>query len=163
DRAEHGAGVRVHPGDRGPGAGAVPDLAGGDRQGAVRRGPGRVLGGDRAADRVGRARGRGARRAEPALVDHHHVHPAGLHRDGGLAANGGGDTGLWVKFAKKKSGIASITMAQALKASACFGWVDSKMQGAGQNHYILRYQPRKARSAWSLRNAALAERLMEEG
>lgn len=80
-----------------------------------------------------------------------------------LAANEGGDTGLWVKFAKKKSGIASITMAQALEASACFGWVDSKMQGAGENHYILRYQPRKARSAWSPRNAALAERLIEEG
>jgi uncharacterized protein YdeI (YjbR/CyaY-like superfamily) len=81
-----------------------------------------------------------------------------------LAANGDGETGLWVKFAKKKkSGIASITMAQALEASACFGWVDSKMQGCGENHYILRYQPRKARSAWSPRNAALAERLIAEG
>jgi uncharacterized protein YdeI (YjbR/CyaY-like superfamily) len=81
--------------------------------------------------------------------------------DSGAGAAAG--TGLWVKFAKKKSGIASITMPQALEASACFGWVDSKMQRYDEDHYILRYQPRKARSAWSPRNAALAERLIAEG
>lgn len=82
-----------------------------------------------------------------------------------LDAHEGSDngTGLWVKFAKKKSGIASITMPQALEASACFGWVDSKMQRYDEDHYILRYQPRKARSAWSPRNAALAGRLIAEG
>ncbi len=58
-------GVRLHPRDRGPGAGAVPDLAGGGRQGAVGRGAGPALGGHRAPDRLGRARLRGAGPPDP--------------------------------------------------------------------------------------------------
>jgi uncharacterized protein YdeI (YjbR/CyaY-like superfamily) len=80
-----------------------------------------------------------------------------------LAANEGGETGLWVKFAKKRSGIASISFAEAKESAMCFGWVDSKMQRCGDDHYILRYQRRKPRSAWSPKNAALALRLIEEG
>jgi uncharacterized protein YdeI (YjbR/CyaY-like superfamily) len=80
-----------------------------------------------------------------------------------LAADGDGGTGLWVKFAKKKSGIASVSFPEATETAVCLGWVDSKMQGCGESHYILRYQPRTARSAWSPRNAALAERLIAGG
>jgi uncharacterized protein YdeI (YjbR/CyaY-like superfamily) len=45
----------------------------------------------------------------------------------------------------------------------CFGWVDSKMKRYDDNHYVLRYQPRKPKSTWSARNKALAERLIAEG
>ena len=54
-----GAGVRLHPRDRRPRAGALPHLARGDLQGDLRRRAGTDLGGDRAADRVGRPRRRG--------------------------------------------------------------------------------------------------------
>jgi uncharacterized protein YdeI (YjbR/CyaY-like superfamily) len=36
--------------------------------------------------------------------------------------------GLWLKFAKKGRGIASISFESALEVAMCFGWVDSKMK-----------------------------------
>ena len=60
----NGAGVRFHPGDRGPGPGPVPDLAGGRGQGPVRRrSRACIVGGHRAADRLGRARARESTRS----------------------------------------------------------------------------------------------------
>jgi uncharacterized protein YdeI (YjbR/CyaY-like superfamily) len=70
---------------------------------------------------------------------------------------------LWVKFAKKGSGITSITMAEALEVVLCYGWIDWKMHSPGGDYYIMRYQPRRPRSPWSARNKDLAERLIAEG
>jgi uncharacterized protein YdeI (YjbR/CyaY-like superfamily) len=71
--------------------------------------------------------------------------------------------GLWVKFAKKGRGIASISFPEALEIAVCFGWVDSKMHRYDDDYYILRYQPRRPRSNWSAPNKDLAERLITEG
>ncbi|MDP9222711.1 MAG: hypothetical protein M3P18_02440 [Actinomycetota bacterium] len=60
--------------------------------------------------------------------------------------------GLWVKFAKKGRGIASISLPEALEVAMCFGWVDSKMHRHDDDYYVLRYQPRRPRSTWSPRN-----------
>lgn len=72
-------------------------------------------------------------------------------------------SGLWVKFAKKGRGIASISFPEALEVAMCFGWVDSKMQSYGDDYYILRYQPRRPKSRWSARNKDLAEGLIAAG
>jgi len=45
----------------------------------------------------------------------------------------------------------------------CFGWVDSKMHMYDDDYYVLRYQPRRAKSTWSARNKVLAERLIADG
>jgi uncharacterized protein YdeI (YjbR/CyaY-like superfamily) len=71
--------------------------------------------------------------------------------------------GLWVKFAKKGRGIASISFDHALEVAMCYGWVDSKMHKLDEDYYVLRYQPRRAKSSWSARNRDLAERLIAEG
>jgi uncharacterized protein YdeI (YjbR/CyaY-like superfamily) len=71
--------------------------------------------------------------------------------------------GLWVKFAKKGRGIASISLREALEVAMCFGWVDSKMHRYDDDDYVLRYQPRRAKSTWSERNKDLAERLIADG
>lgn len=71
--------------------------------------------------------------------------------------------GCWIKFAKKGHGIASISLPGALEAAMCFGWVDSKMHRHDDNHYVLRYQPRRPKSSWSARNKDLAERLIADG
>ncbi len=80
-----------------------------------------------------------------------------------LDAHHADEAGLWVKFAKKGSGIASIRFPEALAVAMCFGWVDSKMQRYDDDHYLLRYQPRRSRSTWSARNKELAERLIVDG
>lgn len=71
--------------------------------------------------------------------------------------------GLWLKFAKKGRGIASISFDEALAVAICFGWVDSKMHRLDDDYYVLRWQPRKARSTWSPRNRELAEQLISAG
>lgn len=70
--------------------------------------------------------------------------------------------GLWVKFAKKGRGIASISLSEAIEIALCFGWIDSKMHSLDEDFYVLRYQPRRPRSRWSARNKDLAERLIAE-
>ena len=71
--------------------------------------------------------------------------------------------GLWVKLAKKGSGIVSISFPEALEVAMCFGWVDSKLHGYDDDYYVLRYQPRRTRSTWSLSNRDIAERLIADG
>jgi uncharacterized protein YdeI (YjbR/CyaY-like superfamily) len=71
--------------------------------------------------------------------------------------------GLWVKFAKKGRGIASISFPEALEVAMCYGWVDSKMHRYDDDYYVLRYQPRRPKSIWSARNKDLAERLAANG
>ncbi len=70
--------------------------------------------------------------------------------------------GLWVKLAKKERGIASISFPEALEVAMCFGWVDSKMHRYDDDYYVLRYQPRRPKSTWSLRNRDLAEHLIRD-
>jgi len=70
---------------------------------------------------------------------------------------------LWVKFAKKGSGIASISFPEALQVAMRFGWVDSKMHRYDNDYYVLRYQPRRPKSIWSARHKDLAERLIADG
>lgn len=70
--------------------------------------------------------------------------------------------GLWVKFAKKGRGIASISLPEAIEVAMCFGWVDSRMHRYDDD-YVLRYQPRTAKSTWSARNKVLAEHLIADG
>ena len=71
-----GAGVRLHPRDRGPGAGTVPHLARGDLQGHLGRCAGADLRRHRAPHRVGRARRRRGGPDQPALAADPHPRAA---------------------------------------------------------------------------------------
>jgi uncharacterized protein YdeI (YjbR/CyaY-like superfamily) len=71
--------------------------------------------------------------------------------------------GLWVKFAKKASGIASISQQEALDVALCYGWIDGQRTGFDTNYYLNRYTPRRARSKWSEINRVRALGLIDEG
>ncbi|MGN6634164.1 MAG: YdeI/OmpD-associated family protein, partial [Oryzihumus sp.] len=60
-------------------------------------------------------------------------------------------------------GIPSVTLPEAIEVAMCFGWVDSKTHGVDESWYVLRFQPRRARSSWTPGNRELAERLIAEG
>jgi uncharacterized protein YdeI (YjbR/CyaY-like superfamily) len=79
-----------------------------------------------------------------------------------LDAHHADQPGLWVKFAKKGRGIASITLPEAIEVALCFGWIDSKMHRYDDDYYVLRFQPRGAKSSWSASNRDLAERLIAD-
>lgn len=70
--------------------------------------------------------------------------------------------GIWLKFAKKNSGIVSISPEQALEIALCFGWIDGQRKSFDENYFLNRYTPRRKASLWSKRNIEIAERLIAE-
>ncbi|KEF60711.1 uncharacterized protein A1O9_02272 [Exophiala aquamarina CBS 119918] len=71
--------------------------------------------------------------------------------------------GIHLKFAKKSSGIASISGAEAVETALCFGWIDGQANPFDDNWWLVRYTPRRAKSIWSQKNANTIERLTEQG
>jgi uncharacterized protein YdeI (YjbR/CyaY-like superfamily) len=71
--------------------------------------------------------------------------------------------GVWIRFAKKASGIASITYAEALEEALCFGWIDGQSKRLDDVWYLQKFTPRRARSIWSKINCARATALMDAG
>ncbi len=72
-------------------------------------------------------------------------------------------TELWLGIAKKGSGIASVTYAEALDEALCFGWIDGLKKAHDARHFKQRFTPRKARSLWSKINVAHVARLEAAG
>ena len=72
--------------------------------------------------------------------------------------------GVWLVLAKKGSTEpTSLTYAQALEESLCFGWIDGQLKTRDGATYMQRFTPRRARSQWSSRNVAAAEQLIAAG
>ena len=71
--------------------------------------------------------------------------------------------GLWLKIAKKGSGIESVTFVEALDVALCYGWIDSQRNGFDGRFYLQRFTPRKPRSKWSQVNRGKVAKLIEAG
>jgi len=80
-----------------------------------------------------------------------------------LEENASGSDGIWLKFAKKGSGIRSVVYAEALDVALCHGWIDGQTKPIDEDHYLQRFTPRRARSKWSKRNRGKAEELIANG
>ncbi len=71
--------------------------------------------------------------------------------------------GLWLKIAKKGSGIETVSYAEALEAALCYGWIDGQKASFDQDYWLQRFTPRKPRSKWSKVNRQKATELIEAG
>ena len=71
--------------------------------------------------------------------------------------------GLWLKIAKKGSGLETVSMAEALDVALCYGWIDSQADSFDEQYWLQRFTPRRPRSKWSKVNRAKVTRLIEEG
>ena len=80
-----------------------------------------------------------------------------------LAEQPDGTRGIWLKIARKGSGIESIDHPQALEAALCFGWIDGQRASFDEHWFLQRFSPRAVRSRWSKVNRASAERLIADG
>jgi uncharacterized protein YdeI (YjbR/CyaY-like superfamily) len=69
--------------------------------------------------------------------------------------------GLWLKIAKKDSGIASVTYAEALEVALMFGWIDGQKNSFDASYFLQRFTPRRAKSKWSKINCGKATALIE--
>ncbi len=71
--------------------------------------------------------------------------------------------GLWIRFAKKASGIPTVVYAEAVEAALTYGWIDGQVKRLDDDFYVQRFTPRRARSRWSKINRAKAEALIASG
>ena len=74
-----------------------------------------------------------------------------------------GTTGVWVRLAKKASGIQSIDYFQALEVALCYGWIDGIKKTWDDVSWVQRFSPRKPASKWSKINKEKVLKLIESG
>lgn len=72
-------------------------------------------------------------------------------------------TAIWIKFAKKQSGVVTITYDEALEVALCYGWIDGLINAYDENYWLTRFTPRKERSVWSKRNQRIIQQLLVSG
>jgi uncharacterized protein YdeI (YjbR/CyaY-like superfamily) len=70
---------------------------------------------------------------------------------------------IWVKYAKKKSGIPSIDWNQAVDVALCYGWIDGQAKSVDETYALQRFTPRGSRSKWSKLNRERVARLTKAG
>ena len=71
--------------------------------------------------------------------------------------------GLYVRLAKKGSGVPSVTYAELVESALCFGWIDGRSLRLDETSYLQRITPRRPRSVWSQTNVAAVEALTAAG
>ena len=80
-----------------------------------------------------------------------------------LANEHGKSTGVWLKLAKKDSGIASVTYEEALDVALCYGWIDGQKKGFDEKYWLQKFTPRGSKSIWSKINTEKVEKLIASG
>lgn len=65
--------------------------------------------------------------------------------------------GVWLKIAKKGSGLASLTDDEAVDIGLCYGWISGQRKAFDQVYYLQKYVPRRPRSRWSQVNVRKVE------
>jgi len=71
--------------------------------------------------------------------------------------------GVWLKIAKRDSGIPSVTYDEAVESALCYGWIDGQKKGFDDKYWLQKFTPRGSKSIWSKINTEKVERLIESG
>ena len=50
-------------------------------------------------------------------------------------------SGVWLKMAKKGSGIASVTSDEVVDIGLCYGWVSGQRRALDDRYYLQKYVP----------------------
>src|SRR5215831_382285 len=80
-----------------------------------------------------------------------------------LDENGGESLGIWLRLAKKDSGLKSVSYKEALDVALCYGWIDGQKQAENEQTWLQRFVPRSTRSVWSKINRERALALIASG
>jgi uncharacterized protein YdeI (YjbR/CyaY-like superfamily) len=70
---------------------------------------------------------------------------------------------VWLKIAKKGSGVPSLTSDDAVDAGLAFGWISGQRKSLDEVYYLQKYVPRRPQSRWSQVNVAKVEELIAAG
>ncbi len=80
-----------------------------------------------------------------------------------LAVQPASSRGVWLKFAKKTSGVRTISKQDAIDCALCHGWIDGQLGKLDEKYWLTRFTPRKAASKWSENNRVRANELIGDG
>jgi uncharacterized protein YdeI (YjbR/CyaY-like superfamily) len=81
--------------------------------------------------------------------------------EGWLAAQPRDARGVWLKLAKRTSGIASVAQGEAIESALCHGWIDGQLGKYDDDYWLIRFTPRGPQSRWSAINRDRALALIE--
>ncbi|HQV74429.1 MAG: YdeI/OmpD-associated family protein [Flavobacteriales bacterium] len=81
--------------------------------------------------------------------------------DAWLEEHGASSPGIYIKIAKKDSGILSVNYAEALEVVLCHGWIDAVRRAYDDKHFLQKYTPRGPRSIWSQINKKKVQALLK--
>ena len=71
--------------------------------------------------------------------------------------------GVWLRLAKKDSGLRSVSYKDALEVALCYGWIDGQKRPESELAWLQRFLPRSSRSIWSKINREKALALIASG
>ncbi len=74
--------------------------------------------------------------------------------DAWLAEHHGRTEGVWLKLAKKGTGVPSPTNDEVVDVGLCWGWISGHRKGLDETYFLQRYTPRRPGSNWSAVNVA---------
>lgn len=80
-----------------------------------------------------------------------------------LEKNHGKSIGLWLRIAKKDSGLQSVSYKEALEEALCYGWIDGQKRPESDRAWLQKFLPRTAKSIWSKINREKALALIASG
>lgn len=80
-----------------------------------------------------------------------------------LAKNHDESVGLWLKIAKKATGISTVTYAEALDVALCYGWIDGQKGSFDEQYFLQKFTPRRSKSIWSKINVENVAGLIASG
>jgi len=71
--------------------------------------------------------------------------------------------GIWLKVAKKETGLPSVNYSEALDSALCYGWIDGQKASFDDQYWLQKFTPRRPKSIWSKVNCDKATALIAEG
>ncbi|MFD9407508.1 YdeI family protein [Streptomyces sp. NPDC059989] len=89
--------------------------------------------------------------------------PDGVAFESWLAEHHTRHEGVWIKVAKKKSGIPTVSDDELVDIGLCYGWISGQRRSLDERYYLQKYVPRRPRSLWSQVNVDKVAMLTAEG
>src|SRR5947199_9177889 len=80
-----------------------------------------------------------------------------------LAKHHASSPGVWLKIAKKGTGVVTVDFTDAIEVALCYGWIDGLRHKHDDVYFRQRFTPRQPRSRWSQINRDRAEALIAAG
>jgi len=70
---------------------------------------------------------------------------------------------IWLVYAKRQSGMDSVSYDEAVEEAICFGWIDGQVRTIDDDRFMQRFSPRTKKSRWSGLNIARAKKMIGAG